>query len=249
MEYLLIGIFLPLFPLSMLFNGLNAAIKSNRQRMLLMLVWPLTGVLLFVNIGGEPPQWLGIWAISTALLYAFRSLVIKDLGIWVAYIWTSTAALLWMLLLSTDDVRQVLLPAVMLLLPVSLMPLLTAYLNKSFGGSYAGAVSGLLKQMPRMTLLLVAGLLAAIATPLFPGFFVMLGMLNQWLDVLPWLSLGLLLIWLLWSWSGLRLLQLFVVGQGERRSQDDLSQPLLLTAVSSLGLWCLLGIWFSGSLL
>ena len=249
MEYLLAGLFLPLFPLTAGFNALFTRIRDYRLRMLLMLAWPAAGVSLVMLLGGNPPGWLVYWAAFTALLYAFRSLVIRELGLWTAYMATSCWALLWLVFPQHTGGAIPWLMALTLLLPLVLIPWLTEWLKERFGGAYAGTVNGLAINLPRISSLLVFTLLAAIATPLFPGFFVLLGMVNSLLPVIPLVALGVLLVWLLWTWSGVRILQGFIVGPRRDQGENDINLAVLSLFLLSLLAYIVIGLSLSGEVL
>ena len=64
--YILIGLFLPLFPLSILFNAVLARVARPALRGTLLLAWPQAGLLLVSFTGTEVPGWLTVWALATA---------------------------------------------------------------------------------------------------------------------------------------------------------------------------------------
>ena len=91
------------------------------------------------------------------------------------------------------------------------------------------------------------GLFAATATPVFPGFFVLLASVLGQAAVAPINAFAVLLIWLLWSWSGARLLQGMIAGEAVHHgagagadSHRDLSGAL--TWVYGLGFAILAGL-------
>ena len=61
---------------------------------------------------------------------------------------------------------------------------------------------------PRLAGVLVIIMLAVIGSPLFPAFFALLDSLMHAVQVLPVAALGVGVVWMLWSWSGIQLLQL-----------------------------------------
>mgnify|MGYP000187488700 CR=1 FL=1 len=94
-SYLLIGLFLPLFPLSMAFNLLFARVAQPLARAALLLAWPLVGLCLLHQLGADVPQLVLNWALATSALYAVRLLALRDLGTWTGFLATSVWALLW----------------------------------------------------------------------------------------------------------------------------------------------------------
>jgi hypothetical protein len=95
----------------------------------------------------------------------------------------------------------------------------------------------------------VLGVLASIATPLSPGFFTLVAILVDQAPGAPALAVGAALVWLLWTWSGARLIQGLVVGPGGQDRVADLSLPMAWAyglALTTLGLG---GIALAGALL
>ena len=96
---------------------------------------------------------------------------------------------------------------------------------------------------------LVTVVVAAIATPLFPTFFIMLDMVVETISATPFAAMVLLFIWLLWSWAGARLIQGLIVG----RASDIKIVDMNITTISlfSLVLMALIvaGIYLSGVIL
>ena len=94
---LLVAIFLPLFPFSMLFNRLFARAEKTGLRIVLLIGWPAVGIALLSNAGETPPGWVVHWSLLTALLYGFRALALRDLTLWLSHVATSAWALMWMM--------------------------------------------------------------------------------------------------------------------------------------------------------
>ena len=218
---LLAGFFLPLFPLSMVFNWLLARFRHPVVRVLLVLVWPQIGVLLVLAAGlplsASAFLW---WGLLTAAFYAWRLLTVRDLGQWAAMLATSAFALTW--LMATDSDRAIDLHALVLGFAVApaLLMAVTALLERRLGAAYAGLVTGMARDMPRLAGLLTVSLLAAMALPIFPGFFVMVNLLLV-SELGPVVTA--LLTWLLWSWAGTRLLRNTVFGPRSGKIVDDLA--------------------------
>jgi hypothetical protein len=99
---------------------------------------------------------------------------------------------------------------------------------------------------------LVLGVLAAVGTPPVPGFFTLLATTIHALPVSPGVALVTVTVWLLWTWSGIRILQGLVVGPACADSGPDLGSDLRVTAARLLGLafavLVLAGIGISGEL-
>ena len=85
------ALFLPLFPLGMVFNALFQKVKNAWLRVVVMLVWPLTGVWILQSASVAIPDWVIYWALFSALLYGFRAVVVKEFGVWIGVIAVDSA--------------------------------------------------------------------------------------------------------------------------------------------------------------
>lgn len=218
---LIAAIFLPLFPLSTALNAALAQVRHPVARFAILLVWPQIGVLLLHQTQASIPSWLVAWALLSAAFYALRLLTCRDLGRYAGYLASSSLALTWALAASGAETETLALFAFWLSLPAALMLLLADVMSRRFGAAYAGLCPGLGNTFPRLSALVVVTTLAAIATPPFPGFFALLGLLTQ----LHGIALVVVLtIWLLWGWAATRLLQSFIAGDCRHESVDDLAK-------------------------
>jgi NADH:ubiquinone oxidoreductase subunit 4 (subunit M) len=236
---LLMAIFLPVFPLSILFNALFMKIRQPLLRLALLLGWPAVGVALYQAWQPPLPEWMVALALGTAVLYAFRLLAMREVGIWTGYMATSVWACLWLPLVYGDN--DVLLYVFWFGVPLGLLALLVASLEKRFGAAYTDLYAGLAQTIPRFSGVFAVTVLAVVATPLFPGFF---GMLHILVASQPAVALTLAGVWFLWSWAGMRLIQGMIVGERSNEAVSDISQPLtwgfaalmLLLVVAGFGL-------------
>lgn len=224
-EYLIIllaGIFLPLFPASMLLNAVLDRVQYSWLRALVMLFWPLPGLLIVSSIEHDVPVWVLAVALATSLVYALRMLTLREVNQWTGFLATSLWSLLW--LPAAQGVQADLLYwfALGMSAPLVLLVLLAAGLEKRFGAAYTGLYGGLARTIPRFSGILVTVVIAAIATPLFPTFFIMLDMIVETVSGSPVFTIVLLLIWLLWSWAGARLIQGLIVGRSSKNSIADM---------------------------
>ena len=217
---LLAGFFLPLFPLSMVFNWLLARFSHPIIRVALILVWPQIGVLLVLAAGvplsASAFLW---WGLLTAAFYAWRLLTVRELGQWAAMLATSVFALTWVM--ATDGARSIDLHAFVLGFAVApaLLVAVATLLERRLGAAYTGLVTGMARDTPRLAGLITVVVLAAMALPISPGFFVMLDLLFE-SDPAP--VIVALLTWLLWSWAGTRLLRDTVFGPRRGEHVADL---------------------------
>jgi hypothetical protein len=224
--FMLAGVCLPLFPLSMVVNrfvqrqpaGGDDRLARPGAKAAVLLGLPLLGVLLVqagLWLAGDGAGWLvgafGVWGGLTSMLYAFRLLSARDGQIWVGQLYSSALALVWV---GVAHGVPPLLPA--LGLGASLLPLwfLLDGLTRRFGIARTGLYPGLGLCMPRFSALFVAAVLVAIAVPFSPGFFAVAELAfggvaaNELLTLVP---LG--LAWLFWTWAGVNLLSGIVFGE------------------------------------
>ncbi len=246
---LLAGIFLPLFPMSMVFNAILDKVKYNWLRALLFLGWPLVGLLILQNSNPEMPDWVLILALTTSFLYALRMLTLREVNQWSGFLATSLWGLLWLPVIQGVSAELLYWFAISMSIPLVLMVFLSAGLEKRFGAAYTGLYGGLARTIPRYSGVLVTVVVAATATPLFPTFFIMLDMVVETISNKPVAALALLLIWLLWSWAGARLIQGLIVGRASKFKVVDMN----INAISfySIVLIALLasGVYLSGVIL
>lgn len=243
---LLIGLFLPLFPLSMVLNRLSSLLAHPLLRAGLLLIWPQVGLLIFIKLGEEPPAWIAPWALLTALLYGFRSLTERDVHCWISILATSQWSLLWIPLLAPTTNLHLIAFALAFSIPLALTAYLAGGLDQRFGGAYTHLYGGLASTIPRYSTMLTLCVLALMATPLFPGFFVMVKLL---LLSNPFTLIVTLITWYVWNWAGIRLLQGLIIGRNNYRHQiadshRGLTSAYVLTffALTAAGLYASGGI-------
>jgi NADH:ubiquinone oxidoreductase subunit 4 (subunit M) len=130
-----------------------------------------------------------------------------------------------------------------------LLVLMTAEVESRYESAYAGIVSGLAEAQPRLAGVLVIIVLAVIGSPLFPAFFALLDSLMHAVQLLPVAALGVVLVWLLWSWSGFQLLQQLLVGPATAVRGPDMSRIMTFGYGLSLSALLVAGIYLSGMML
>ncbi|MEA3639540.1 MAG: hypothetical protein VBE63_06310 [Lamprobacter sp.] len=234
--FLLAGLLLPLFPLSI---GVNLLLQSTRPGRLgqpqtqaaLILLMPLAGVgLIALGLALAEDQAstlmtaFALWGGATSLLYAFRMLSARDGRIWLAQLYSSALSLIWV-----GVAHQVppLLPALGLALPLLPLLFLLDSLARRFGIARVGLYPGLGQRMPRFSTLFIIAVLVAIAVPFSPSFFAIADLAFGGVgrhDLVTLLPLG--ISWLLWTWAGTNLLTGIVFGI----PRDDLQYPDLKPA-------------------
>ena len=248
--WLAAGLFLPLFPLSMLLNFLFGRVRNAPVRSLLLLVWPQIGLSLVPASDAPVPGWFVPLVLLTAALYAFRAVSVREVGQWVGYLATSAWALLWIAVLSNQSGSQLVrVYALGFSLPLVLLTLLGTQLEQRFGAAYTGLYGGLAQMLPRLSGVLVCVVLAVVATPMFPGFFAMLATVMATVPTAPAVALVMVGIWLLWSWAGARLLQGLIVGPVNAPGAPDLSMASTWTYAAVLIALLVGGLYVTGDLL
>ncbi|MGM0671609.1 hypothetical protein [Thioalkalivibrio sp.] len=236
----LAAFFLPLFPASVVFNRLAAASDHLAVRLALFVIWPQIGVLLI--LWGDLPMDPGLiaaWALLSAVLYAFRMLTVREVGRWSAMLASSAWPLAWLYALQTPDAPDLVAFTLALTAAPVLMLLVRATLASRLEAAYTGLHGGLARDLPRLSGVIVVTTLAAMALPLFPGFFALLTVMS---GATLWMAVGILLIWLLWSWAGVRLLEGTVFGPRSGPVAAD------LTMYSAWGLAFLIGVMVAAGL-
>lgn len=237
------ALFLPLFPFSMLLNLMLSRLRWPAARAVLLLIWPQIGIAILFVTAPDIPAFVVPWALATSALYALRLLTVRDLGMWAGFLATSVLSLTWGLAQSGAPTENLHVFAFWFSLPAGLLALLTQPLIDRFGAAYAGLSGGLSAMLPRLSAVLVVTLLAAIATPPFPGFFAML-------DLLPRLSASadivILVIWLIWGWAATRLLQGFVAGAAQPASIDDIGRQSTWAYMGVLCVLVVVGLYLTG---
>lgn len=237
------ALFLPLFPLSVVLNLVLARVRAPLGRAVLLLLWPQLGVLLLANSRRDVPDFVVAWAWASAAFYALRLLTVRELGLWAGFLASSALALLWPLAAQETGAARLHASALWLTLPAALLVLLTGPLTARLGAAYAGLCAGFADTLPRLAGVLTALVLGAIATPPFPGFFVLLELLH---GAGAAAAFALLAIWLVWGWAATRVLQGFVAGPGRVLQAADLGRGSTLAYAAALGAFALAGLYATG---
>ncbi len=246
---LLSGIFLPLFPMSMVFNAILDNIKLAWLRVLLLITWPLIGLFIILNSDVAWPGWLLPLALFTSALYALRILTLREVNQWSGFLATSFWGLLWLPVMQGTPAMLLFAYALSMSVPLVLLVLLSAGLEQRFGAAYTGLYGGLARTIPRFSGVLVIVVVAAIASPLFPTFFIMLDMVVETVVATPMVAMVLLLIWLFWSWAGARLIQGLIVGRASDVKITDLGTVAISFYALILLALAIGGVYLSGVIL
>ena len=217
---LIASLFLPLFPLSIVLNGALAKLQNPAARCAVLLLWPQMGVALMQLAAHGVPPYFVPWALLTSGL-----------------------ALTWALAAAGADITDLHLFALWFSLPPALITLLVYPLTRRFGAAYAGLQGGLLGPLPRLSGVLAVTVLAAVATPPFPGFFGLLRVLHtlDWTGALAGLA-----IWLIWGWAATKLLQGFIFGADRTAPSADIGRASTLAFTGVFGLFVAAGLYLTG---
>lgn len=241
---LFVSILLPIFPFSIAFSVALAWLRPPWARFAIVLLVPQCGVFLLGYVSEPLPDWLPLWATASSAFYAFRMLTVRDLGMWAGFLATSALALVWRFAALGAPLPELHLMAFFLGLPAALLTLLAGTLERRFGAAYGGLHGGLARCLPRWSMLFVLVVLAAIATPIFPGFFILLDLVFS----LGWLAASaILLIWLVWSWAGTQLLHGFVFDACRRVDVRDLRPAAVAAYGAALALFVIAGVVAMGT--
>jgi len=243
MMLILVALFLPLFPLSVVPNLILAHLRPPFARAALLLLWPQLGVTLLHALQPEIPAFVLTWALLSAAFYALRLLTVRDLALWAGLLASSALALTWVLAARGADVDALRLFVFWFSLPPALLVLLTGPLVRRLGAAYAGLFAGFAEGQPRLAVVLTAVTLSTVATPPFPGFFALLDLLR---GLGSTAVLGVLGIWLIWGWAATRVLQGFVTGSGRENTAADFRRSSLLTYSAVLIAFAVAGLQFTG---
>lgn len=236
----LIGIFLPLFPFSMIFNAVFERVPHATSRSIMLLAWPLVGIYLLQVHQQELPDWLLIWAVATAILYGYRLLAVRDMGLWIGFLATSVWALLWVGVNANMSNEWLYQSALGFSIPLAILAMFVMHIESRFGAAYTDLYGGLAVTTPRLSGVLVVSVLAATATPAFPAFFIMM---HSIVSSTPGIVIAMLVAWLLWTWASARLLQGLIVGPAVGEKIVDLGKgvtwlyALLLMALLVAGIY------------
>lgn len=245
MNWIAAILFFPLFPFGMIFNTVFQRVRSGLLRVVLLLTWPLPGVWILQHTASVMPGWIAYWALFSAVLYGFRAVVIKEFGMWIGFLATSSWVLIWIGFESGVGIDNIVFHIFAFSLPLSLVTILVAELEKRYESAYTGVVSGLAEAQPRLSGLFVVAMLAVIGSPLFPAFFSMLDKIKQTIVVLPVVTAGLVSVWFLWSWSGMRLLQGLLVGSAVQLPKDDIGYGVMALYITLFMILIIAGMYFS----
>lgn len=244
--FVLVGLLLPLFPLSIVFNAVLQRIGHPALRSAILLAWPQAGLWALSTLSADLPSWLVYWALATSILYAFRLLAMREVGRWIGFLATSSWAVLWLPAAGGIGHSELWLYAAAFTLPLVILTLLASVLEERFGAAYIGLYGGIAISTPRFAGVLVFAILAATATPVFPSFF---AMLNSVIASQPVPAVLLTISWVGWSWAAARLLQGLIVGAAEPNPKEDLSMAATWGYAAGLLALVAAGVIVTGSYL
>ena len=97
---------------------------------------------------------------------------------------------------------------------MALLALITGAVVTRYGAAYAGYPDALALRSPRLAGVFVVAVLVATGTPPFAGFFAWVALV---LAATPAMAMGLLAVWLVWSWAAIRLMTRFRIRTDSQR--------------------------------
>ncbi|MHB1950911.1 MAG: hypothetical protein ACYCQK_05490 [Acidiferrobacteraceae bacterium] len=237
------ALFLPLFPLSVVFNAVLRRLRHPLARVALILLWPQIGVAM-LHLGGiSAPQAFLPWALGSAGLYALRLLTVSDLGTYAGFLASSSLALTWSLASGGATLADIGLFVFWFSLPAALLAGFTGPLTRRFGAAYARLCPGLGQSMPRLSVVFSLVVMSAIATPPSPAFFALWTLLRG-LDAAGVATV--LGVWLIWGWGAARLLQGFVFGAPREGGVSDIGRGAASALWVVLVAFTISGIYLAG---
>ena len=240
------AVFLPLFPVSLLVERLLGRLEGLARAGLLLL-WPLPGALALGGAEGPPPDWLVVFALLSALFHAWRGLGTPDARDWLGLLALSAWPLLWA---AAQTQERAVVQALALGLPLAGLSLVLDMVERRFGAVHAALDLRLAAEAPRLAGLVVVAVLAATATPLSPAFFAMLSLVGAQAGEAVLAPLVMLAAWLLWSWSGARIILALVPGPARSAPRgQDLTTAGAWSVYVAYGLLAVLGVFTGGWLL
>lgn len=213
MAWVGMAIFLPLFPLSMVYTLLMKTLPLG-WRVVLTLGWPQVGLAAAaIALPTPTPLSQGLlgWALATALIYAWRLLATRELAYWSAFYAVSAWALAWVGLGAGADLADMQIALACFSCVTALLMLASDALARRRGDAYLGLRGGLARHLPRMGGLMLIALLGVVAVPGFPTFFALL----YWLALpgVTWAGIvGVLAVWLVWSWAAVEAWRVLAYG-------------------------------------
>ncbi|HIQ30729.1 MAG TPA: hypothetical protein EYH49_01005 [Aquifex aeolicus] len=200
MELILFLVF-PLLPITSLYTYLMREYAG--LRIYAMVIPPLIGFILLAGYGNfSPPAFITHWGALTSLLYAFRSISVRDLRLWLGYNYVSFLSLQWILIHQGSFSGTLLFLSVA---PMLSLALVIRFLEKSVGGAHLSSIYGLGSSSPRLALVMVLSILACAVVP--PGAPFVAYLSGSFLTPLPFLG------WFLWGWSAVNVISGFLFGE------------------------------------
>ncbi|MDI3259599.1 MAG: hypothetical protein QJR02_07875 [Sinobacteraceae bacterium] len=233
-----VAVFVPLFPLSMIFNAAYAAVRWTWVRLVMLLLWPQIGLWLVPAASAAPAHrlapWLSLLGLATGVFYAWRLLSVRALNVWVAFWATSAWSLAWGVMLAGGHGADLRIAMAGVSVTAAALACGVRALADCWGEAYLGPRHGLGRQAPRLAGVLVVGLLAAMGTPVLPMFFVMLWLV---MHTDGYGVVGAMVVWLLWSWSAARVWQVLLFGAERKEaiwSQEAVTDLSRFSTMSAL---------------
>ncbi len=202
---------LPIFPFSMGTNFLLSKLRGNFFLIALMAIFMLGTFLLELLSSKDLIFYIPILGLFSAILYAIRILSASTAYVYSIYYYTILSGFAWLWKSIGGDMTQFL---VVMILPVLVLGILVIFLDNNHGNVHYKMLRGLGKEMPRFSIMLIITILLLIMTPYFSGFNLFLFNVS---DFSIFYLVGMIIVWILLTWSGIRFIEKFIYGVAIRK--------------------------------
>ena len=209
-------VLIPLFPVNQAFVVSVTRLPHTLSPFLAMAL-PIVGLIaLFpiLSVLSQSVQMaLSIVAIVSGLYGSIKALVQEEMPEVLSYAFVAQLSVPWYAMAgSSDHLDGIQRYMIAYALIATGLLLSAAVIHRRCGTTYVRQVSGLAQAMPRLGVLTVLLITAAIGLPSFPLFSEFVYMLSGTTPVFAWTTVGILTIWLFASWYFPRLMDLILFG-------------------------------------
>jgi len=228
-----LGVLFPTFPLSLPASFLLQ--KFRKLRGIILITMPLVGFFLYALVGKPTmPDWTLIVGMFSSVLYAFKSISVKSVNRWMVYHYVSVLSLIWVFL-SRAEINLVFIMGIVL--PFIMLNMVLNYLETRFGSTHTNVIQGIGSASPLISLFLTLSILFSVALPTAPLFFNVIAA-SLLLNSHEFVALG--TVWLLWGWSGVKLLTRVITGKPKDNLLYEDIDPRTILLMSVLSITTLL---------
>jgi hypothetical protein len=201
---------LPIFPFSIATNFFLAKLKGKTLLVTLLVMFFIGTFLLSMSDNQIVVKYISIFALLGSILYAFRMLSVSTAYSYLIFYYTVLSGFVWFWKFIEGDMLHF---TIVMTLPLCVFGLLIAFLDSQYGCVHYKMFRGLGKHLPRFSILLILTIPFLIMTPYISGFDVFIVNISKF-NI--YYLCGILLIWILMTWSGVRLIEKFIYGKATR---------------------------------